>query len=64
MNAGGANLRVTLVGSVHGQLRNIAASVRGLGLRRINHSVVVRDTPPIRGLIETAKHLLKVEKAR
>ena len=35
-------IKVTLVRSVHGQLRNIAASVRGLGLRRINHTVVVR----------------------
>ena len=62
MSSGSADLKVTQVGSVHGQLRNIAASVRGLGLRRINHSVVVRDTPQIRGLIETARHLLKVEK--
>jgi large subunit ribosomal protein L30 len=63
MKAGGADLKVTQVGSVHGQLRNIAASVRGLGLRRIRDSVVVNDTPQIRGMIEAAKHLLKVEKA-
>jgi large subunit ribosomal protein L30 len=63
MSASGTDLKVTQVGSVHGQLRNIAASVRGLGLRRISDSVVVKDTPQIRGMIEAAKHLLKVEKA-
>jgi large subunit ribosomal protein L30 len=55
-------LKVTLVRSVHGQLRNIAASVRGLGLRRINHSVVVKDTPENRGMIEAAKHMVKVDR--
>ena len=55
-------LKVTLVRSVHGQLRNIAASVRGLGLRRINHTVVVKDTPENRGMIEAAKHMVKVDR--
>ena len=56
-------LKVTQIRSTNGQLPNIIASVRGLGLRRIRHSVVVQDTREIRGLIETAKHLLKVEAA-
>jgi large subunit ribosomal protein L30 len=56
-----ASLKVTLVRSVAGQLRNIAASVRGLGLRRIHQTVVVKDTPENRGMIETAKHMVKVE---
>jgi large subunit ribosomal protein L30 len=55
-------IKVTLVRSVHGQLRNIAASVRGLGLRRINQTVVVKDTPENRGMIETAKHMVKVDR--
>ena len=59
----GNRLRVTLVKSVHGQLANIAASVRGLGLRRPHHTVTVEDTPQNRGMIETAGHLLKVDKA-
>jgi len=46
-----SKLKVTLVKSLHGQLRNIAASARGLGLRRIHQSVTVSDT-----------HLLRVEK--
>ena len=56
-------IKVTLVRSVHGQLANIAASVRGLGLRRRHHTVEVADTPQNRGMLKTAEHLLKVEKA-
>ncbi len=54
-------LRVTLVKSCHGQLANIAASVRGLGLRRRHQTVTVANTPENRGMIQTAVHLLKVE---
>ena len=49
--------------SLAGQLANIAASARGLGLRRPNQSVTVNDTAENRGMINTASHLLKVEKA-
>lgn len=55
-------LKVTLVKSVHGQLQSIAASVRGLGLRRRHQTVTVADTPENRGMIQAAVHLLKVEK--
>jgi large subunit ribosomal protein L30 len=58
-----ATIKVTLTKSLAGQLRNIVASVRGLGLRRMNQSVEVQDTPENRGMINTATHLLKVEKA-
>ncbi len=57
----GKQLQVTLVKSLHGQLRNIAASARGLGLRRINQTVQVADTRENRGMIATASHLLRVE---
>ena len=56
-------LKITLNRSVHGQLRNIRASVHGLGLRRIRDSKVVADTREIRGMINAARHLLGVEKA-
>ena len=56
-------LKVTLVRSLHGQLANIAASARGLGLRRIHQTVCVADTAENRGMIQTAVHLLKVERA-
>ena len=55
-------VKVTLVKSLHGQLRHIAASARGLGLRRIGKSVTVADTRENRGMIATAAHLLRVEK--
>ena len=55
-------VKVTLIKSLHGQLANIAASARGLGLRRIRHTVTVADTPENRGMINAAVHLLKVEK--
>jgi large subunit ribosomal protein L30 len=56
-------LKVTLNRSVHGQLRNIRASVYGLGLRRIRDSRVVSDTREVRGMINAARHLIAVEKA-
>ena len=56
-------VKVTLIKSLHGQLANISASARGLGLRRIRQTVTVADTPANRGMINTAVHLLKVEKA-
>ena len=55
-------LKVTLLRSLHGQLHSIAASARGLGLRRIRQSVTIKDTAENRGMINTAVHLLRVEK--
>jgi large subunit ribosomal protein L30 len=57
------SIKVTLIRSVYGQLANIRGSVKGLGLRRIGHSVVVADTPSNRGMVNTASHMLKVETA-
>jgi large subunit ribosomal protein L30 len=56
-------IKITLVKSVYGQLANIRNSVKGLGLRRIGHSVVVADTPSNRGMVNRASHMLKVEPA-
>jgi large subunit ribosomal protein L30 len=57
------SIKVTLIRSIYGQLANIRGSVKGLGLRRIGHSVVVADTPSNRGMVNTASHMLKVEPA-
>jgi len=57
-------LKVTLVKSVHGQLSRIAASVRGLGLRRRHQTVMVANTAENRGMIRAAGHLLKVEESK
>jgi large subunit ribosomal protein L30 len=56
-------VKVTLLKSIFGQLASIRGSVRGLGLRRIGHSVVVADTPSNRGMINAASHMLKIEPA-
>jgi large subunit ribosomal protein L30 len=56
-------IKVTLIRSLAGQLANIRNSARGLGLRRIGHSVVVADTPANRGMVNTASHMLAVETA-
>jgi len=61
MSSGNKQIKVTLAKSMAGQLRSIAASVRGLGLRRRHQSVSVADTPENRGMIRAAEHLLKVE---
>jgi len=61
-NSEKTRVKVTLIKSLHGQLANIAASARGLGLRRIRQTVTVADTPENRGMINVAVHLLKVER--
>ena len=54
-------IKVTLVKSISGRLKNHKACVRGLGLRRIHQSVVVDGTPENRGMINKAYYMLKVE---
>ncbi|MEM9171833.1 MAG: 50S ribosomal protein L30 [Pseudomonadota bacterium] len=56
-------LKVTLVKSKYGRLKNHKACIAGLGLRRINHTVEVEDTPENRGMISTVSYLLRVEEA-
>jgi large subunit ribosomal protein L30 len=57
------SIKVTQIKSSYGQLASIRGSVKGLGLRRIGHSVVVADTPSNRGMVNAAIHMLKVEPA-
>lgn len=54
-------LKVTLIKSMSGRLKNHQASVRGLGLRKIRQSVVVSATPENKGMINKANYMLKVE---
>ncbi len=54
-------LRVTLVRSTNGRTQRHKDCVRGLGLRRINHTVELQDTPSIRGMITKVNYLLNVE---
>lgn len=56
-------LKVTLVKSKHGRLKNHRACVTGLGLRKMHQSVTVADTPENRGMINRISYLLSVEEA-
>ncbi len=56
-----ADLRVTLIKSAAGRLKKHQACVRGLGLRRTHHSVLVKDTPENRGMINKIAYMVKIE---
>ena len=57
----GATVKVTLTTSPIGFKRNQLAVVRGMGLRRIRHTVELKDTPSTRGMIHKVRHLVRVE---
>ncbi len=54
-------IKIRLVKSVIGCKQSHRETVRGLGLRRINHIVELVDTPQVRGMINTVHYLVRVE---
>lgn len=56
-----AALRITLVRSTIGRPYDQERTVRSLGLRRLNHTVVRPDNPSIRGMVTKVRHLVVVE---
>ncbi len=58
--ADGKTVKVTLVRSVAGTKTDHRATVRGLGLGRLNSSRVLEDTPAVRGMINKVSYLIKV----
>lgn len=52
---------VTQIKSASGRLEAHKACVRGLGLRRIGHTVELEDTPSVRGMINKVNYMVKVE---
>lgn len=54
-------IKVTLIKSVIGTKQDHRATVRGLGLKRLNSSSVLEDTPAVRGMIRKVAYLLKLE---
>lgn len=54
-------IKVTLVKSIIGTKQDHRATVRGLGLRRLNSSAVLEDTPAVRGMIHKVAYLIKCE---
>jgi large subunit ribosomal protein L30 len=56
----GGTVKVTLMVSPIGFNRKQATVVKGLGLRRIRHTVELKDTPETRGMIHKVRHLVSV----
>ena len=56
----GGTVKVRLLRSPIGFNRTQAAVVLGLGLRRIRHTVELKDTPDARGMIHKVRHLVEV----
>lgn len=54
-------IKVTLVKGIMGTKQDHRATVRGLGLRRRNHTVELEDTPAVRGMINKVAYLVKCE---
>ena len=54
-------IKVTLVRSVIGTKQDHRATVRGLGLRKLNSSAMLEDTPAVRGMIRKIAYLVKCE---
>ena len=54
-------IKVQLVRSLIGTKQDHRATVRGLGLRKLNSTAVLEDTPAVRGMIQKVQYLVKVE---
>jgi large subunit ribosomal protein L30 len=54
-------VKVTLVKSKNGRLKSHQACVKGLGLRKIGHTVELEDTPSVRGMIDKVYYMVSVE---
>ncbi len=59
--AKGRTVTVTLVKGLAGTKADHRATVRGLGLRRLNHSRVLEDTPAVRGMINKVAYLVRLD---
>jgi large subunit ribosomal protein L30 len=55
------SLRITQIRSTIGGKQNQEDTLRSLGLRKIGHTVEVKDTPEARGMVHRIRHLVKVE---
>jgi len=54
-------IKIRLVRSLINTRSDHRATVRGLGLRRLNHTVELEDTPAVRGMINKVSYLLSLE---
>ena len=58
--AGKGSVRIKLVRSVNGTRESHRATIRGLGLRKLNSESTLEDTPAVRGMINKVSYLVKV----
>ncbi len=57
-------IKITQVKSIIDQLEKAKLTIKALGLGRPNYSVIKKDTPQIRGMINRVRHLVKVEEVK
>jgi len=58
-----AKLRITLKKSSIGYAEIQRVTLRTMGLRRLNQTVVHKDSPELRGMVNKVRHLVQVEEA-
>ncbi len=56
-----STIKVTQTKSAIGRIESHKACLRGLGLRRIGHTVEVEDTPSVRGMVNKVYYMVRVE---
>lgn len=61
--AAGGKVKVTQIGSPIGRVEAQRATLKGLGLNKLNRSRVLQDSPEVQGMIYAVQHLVKVEAA-
>jgi large subunit ribosomal protein L30 len=61
--AAGSPLKLTQIGSSIGRRSDQEATLKGLGLNKLNRTRTLADTPEIRGMIAKVRHLVKIEQA-
>lgn len=59
-----AKIRITLIKSGIGYAEDQKLTLKSLGLKRLNHSVIMEDSASVRGMITKVRHLVRVEEAK
>ena len=54
-------MKVTQVKSKNGSHKTQLDTLRSLGLRRIGHTVEIKDTPQARGMLHRVRHLVRID---
>ena len=54
-------ITVKQIKSIIGKTKKQISSLKGLGLKKINHKVTLNDTPEIQGMIKKVKHMIEIE---